>query len=173
MHFFLGCWEFSWLLLHDVTGCFRRVFKTPMKIGFFEHPFGRCRTNRKTRRKRKKRPKKNNTHFLGGLENGQEVVPPFFPKKGIFQNPQKPNFIVFPEKWMAATFFWKRLCYKEDTFRGANNENLLGSFRQKISLWGDTREAQWCRSFCCFCCCCFLCFFFFFFFGGGGLLVLL
>ena len=30
---------------------------------------------------------------MGGLENGQEVVPPFFPKKSGFQNPQKPLFL--------------------------------------------------------------------------------
>ena len=47
----------------------------------------------------KKRPKKSNTQFLGGLENGQEVVPPFFSKKSGFSKSSKtPIFIVFPEK---------------------------------------------------------------------------
>ena len=40
----------------------------------------------------KKKPKKLHP-FLGGLKNGQEVVPPFFPKEFLFsQNPQKPYF---------------------------------------------------------------------------------
>ena len=33
------------------------------------------------KKKKKKRPKKSNTPKMGGLENGQEVVPPFFQKK--------------------------------------------------------------------------------------------
>ena len=83
----------------------RRVFKKPIKIRFFEHPFARCRRNRKTRRYKKKTPKKGNIHFLGGLGNGQEVAPPFSPQKRVFQNPQKPRvFIAFPEKWLAAIF---------------------------------------------------------------------
>ena len=56
---------------------------------------------------------------MGGLENGQEVVPPFFPPKmGVFSKSSKtPVFIAFPEKWVVAIFL--RLCYKEDTFRRA------------------------------------------------------
>ena len=42
---------------------------------------------------------------MGGLENGQEVVPPFFPQKWG-QNPQKnPIFIAFPEKMGGRHFF--------------------------------------------------------------------
>ena len=67
---------------------------------------------------KKEGPKKSNIHFLGGLENGQEVVPPFFPKNRVFQNSQKPYFIVFPEKMGGNHFFSKRLCYKEDRLRG-------------------------------------------------------
>ena len=32
--FFLGSFGFTSLLLHDVTRCFRRVCKKPIKIGF-------------------------------------------------------------------------------------------------------------------------------------------
>ena len=69
--------------------------------------------------KRKKGPKKSNTQFLGGLENGQEVVPPFLSKKSGFSKSSKtPIFIVFPEKWVATIFVSKRLCYKEDRLKG-------------------------------------------------------
>ena len=34
---FFGQFRFSWLLLHDVTRCFRRVCKKTYKIGFFWH----------------------------------------------------------------------------------------------------------------------------------------
>ena len=49
--------------------------------------------------------KKSNTHFWGGLENGQEVVPPFFAQEGFFKILKAPILIAFPEKWVAATFF--------------------------------------------------------------------
>ena len=43
---------------------------------------------------------------MGGLENGQEVVPPFKKKKRVFQNPLKPLFFRrFPKKWVATIFF--------------------------------------------------------------------
>ena len=90
--------------LDALEGC----AKKPIKIVFFEHPLARCRRNRKKQKKQeeKKRPRKCNTHFLGGLENGQEVVPPFFSRKNrVFQNPQKPIFIVFPEKMGGNHFF--------------------------------------------------------------------
>ena len=99
--------------LDALEGC----AKNPIKIGFFEHPLARCRRNRK--KKKKKGPKKSNTHFWGGLENGQEVVPPFFSKKSGFSKFSKtPIFIVFPEKMGGNHFFSKRLCYKEDRLRG-------------------------------------------------------
>ena len=59
--------------------------------------------------KEKKANKKSNTHFLGGLENGQEVVPPFFSKKSGFSKSSKnPIFIVFPEKMGGNHFFFKK-----------------------------------------------------------------
>ena len=74
---------------------------------------------KKTKNKKSKQTKKSNTHFLGGLENGQDVVPPFFPKNRVFQNPQKNLFYSVSRKMGGNHFFSKRLCYKEDRFRGA------------------------------------------------------
>ena len=102
------------MALDALEGC----AKNPIKISFFEHLLARCRRNRKM--KKNKNPKKSNTPKMGGLENGQEVVPPFFPQKwGFSKSSKTPIFIAFPEKWVVAIFFWKRLCYKEDTFRRA------------------------------------------------------
>ena len=83
----------------------------------------------KKQKKQEKKTPKYNTHFWGGLENGQEVVPPFFPQKVLFFSKilKNPIFIAFPEKWVATTFFPKRLCYKEDTFKGA---------KKMITFWG-------------------------------------
>ena len=68
----------------------------------------------------KRRKKKSNTQKMGGLQNGQEVVPPFFPQNSGFSKSSKtPIFIAFPEKMGGRHFFSKRLCYKEDTFRRA------------------------------------------------------
>ena len=56
--------------------------------------------------KKKKKQKKSNTQKMGCLENGQEVVPPFFPQKSGFSKSSKtPIFIAFPEKWVVAIFF--------------------------------------------------------------------
>ena len=45
---------------------------------------------------------------MGGLENGQEVVPPFFPKKwGFSKSSKNPIFIAFPEKMGGRHFFEK------------------------------------------------------------------
>ena len=72
------------------------------------------------KQKKKKNQKKSNTQKMGGLENGQEVVPPFFPKKsGFLKSSKTPIFIAFPEKMGGRHFFLKRLCYKEDTSRRA------------------------------------------------------
>ena len=93
------------MLVDALEGC----AKNPLKIGFFEHPLARCRRNRKTRRKTKKGPKKSNTHFWGGLENGQEVVPPSFSQKsGFSKSSKKTTFIVFPEKMGGNHFFSKK-----------------------------------------------------------------
>ena len=73
----------------------------------------------KKQKKKKKKNKKSNTHFLGGLEDGQEVVPPFLSKKSGFSKSSKtPIFIAFPEKLGGNHFFSKRLCYQEDSLRG-------------------------------------------------------
>ena len=72
------------------------------------------------KQKNKKKNLKNNTHFGGGLENGQEVVPPFFFPKNVFLKMLKsPFFIAFPEKVGGGHFFKKDLGCKEGTFRGA------------------------------------------------------
>ena len=118
--FFLGSLGFvhccCMMSLDALEGCAKKPYKNRF---FLTHPLARCRRNRKKKKKKGKGPKKIYTQILGGLENGQEVVPPFFPQKsGFFQNPQNPIFIAFPEKWVA-TIFLKRLCYKEDTFRRA------------------------------------------------------
>ena len=89
--------------LDALEGC----AKNPIKIGFFEHPLARCRRNKK--KKKKKGPKKNNTQKMGGLENGQEVVPPFFSKKSGFSKSSKnPTFIAFPKKLGGNHFFFKK-----------------------------------------------------------------
>ena len=69
--------------LDALEGC----AKKPIKIGFFLHTLLLdAEETEKRRRKKKKGPKRNNTHFWGGLENGQEVVPPFFLQKiGFFK----------------------------------------------------------------------------------------
>ena len=83
---------------------------------------------------KKKAPKKSNTHFLGGLENGQEVVPPSLSKKSGFSKSSKtPIFIKFPEKLGGNHFFSKRLCYKEDSLRGGKNDNFLVPFKTEMS----------------------------------------
>ena len=62
------------------------------------------------KKQKKKGQKKSNTHFLRGLENGQEVVPPFFSKKSGFSKSSKnPIFIAFPAKMGGNHFFHK--CY--------------------------------------------------------------
>ena len=75
------------------------------------------REEKKNKQTKKVTPKK---WPLGGLQNGQEVVPPFFSKKTGFSKFSKtPIFIAFPKKMGGHHFFSKRLCYKEDTFRRA------------------------------------------------------
>ena len=105
VHLFWGEFRFSSLLLHDVTRCFRRVCKKTYKNRVvLAHPVARFRRNRK--KKKKKGPKKSNTQKMGGLENGQEVVPPFFSKKSGFSKSSKtPIFIAFPEKMCGNHFF--------------------------------------------------------------------
>ena len=47
---------------------------------------------------------------MGGLENGQEVVPPFFPKKwGFSKSSKTPIFIAFPENGWSPFFLKKAM----------------------------------------------------------------
>ena len=105
--FFLGGFGFTSLLLHAGTRCFRRVCKKPYKNRFFLSTLLLDAEETEKRRKKKKRKqKKSNTQKMGGLENGQEVVPPFFPKKSGFSKSSKtPIFIAFPEKMGGRHFF--------------------------------------------------------------------
>ena len=65
---------------------------------------------KKQEKRRKKRPKKSNTQKMGGLENGQEVVPPFLSEKTGFSKSSKTHiFIAFPEKWVATNFIKKAM----------------------------------------------------------------
>ena len=131
MHLFFGQFRFCSLLLHDVTRCFRRVCKKkPYKNRvFLTHPLARCRRNRKKKKKKKgKGPKKIYTQILGGLENGQEVVPPFFPKKSgfFFQNPQKPYFYSVSRKNGWQPFFFKGY---------VTRRTLLEGQKKMITFW--------------------------------------
>ena len=73
--------------LDALEGCAKKPYKTSFSLSTL------LLDAEETEKRRKKRPKKGNTHFLGGLENGQEVVPPFFSKNRVFQNPQKNLFL--------------------------------------------------------------------------------
>ena len=107
--FFLGGFGFTSLLLHAGTRCFRRVCKKkPYKNRVFLSTLLLDAEETEKRRKKKK-PKKSNTQKMGGLENGQEVVPPFFPKKsGFLKSSKTPIFIAFPEKMGGRHFFLKK-----------------------------------------------------------------
>ena len=52
-------------------------------------------------------PKKETPIFWGGLENGQEVVPPFFQKTGFSKSSKTPIFIAFPKNGVATIFLKK------------------------------------------------------------------
>ena len=93
--FFLGSLGFTSLLLHDVTRCFRRVCKKPYKSRFFLGTLllDAEETEKRKKKKKGKGQKKSNTQFLGGLENGQEVVPPFLSKKSGFSKSSKTLFL--------------------------------------------------------------------------------
>ena len=86
------------MLLHDVTRCFRREFKNPIKLDFFEHPLARC----------KKHPK---------LE---EVVPLFSTKRRHFKILKTPYFYSvsrIPKKLRGGHFLQNRPMLKEETFK--------------------------------------------------------
>ena len=113
------------MALDALEGC----AKNPYKNRFFWHTL---LLDAEEIEKQKKGPKKSNTQFLGGLENGQEVVPQFFSKRsGFSKSSKKPIFIAFPEKMGGNHCFSKRLCYKEDRLRGQKKINFLVPFRQK------------------------------------------
>ena len=120
------------------------------------------------KQKNKKGPKKV-TKFLGGLENGHEVVPPFFSKKsGSSKSSKTPIFIAFPENWVATIFFEKGYVKRRTALEG-KNDNFLVSFRHKClrkcqtQKKGRKREAQSWQSSCCFCCCWLFLYHWFFF----------
>ena len=48
---------------------------------------------KKQKKEEKKSQKKSYTPKMGGLQNGQEVVPPFFPKKRVFSKFSKTLFL--------------------------------------------------------------------------------
>ena len=106
--FFGGSLGFTSLLLHDVTRCFRRVCKKPYKNRVFLSTL-LLDAEETEKKKKKKGQKKSNTHFWGGLENRQEVVPPFFSKtSGLSKSSKTPIFIAFPEKLGGDHFFFKK-----------------------------------------------------------------
>ena len=83
--------------------------KKPYKNRVFLHTLLLDAEETEKRRKKKGPKKKGYTQFLGGLENGQEVVPPFFFKKTGFSKFSKtPIFIAFPEKNGVATIFFQK-----------------------------------------------------------------
>ena len=98
------------MALDALEGC----AKKPYKNRFFGHTL--LLDAEETEKRRKKKTQKSNTQFLGGLENGQEVVPPFFSKKsGFSKSSKKPIFIAFPEKWVATIFFKKAMLQRGQT----------------------------------------------------------
>ena len=116
--FFGGFWLHfivaAWLSLDALEGC----AKNPIKIGFFWHTL-LLDAEETEKRTKKKAQKKGYTPKMGGLQNGQEVVPLFFQKTGFSKSSKTPIFIAFPEKMGGHHFFSKRLCFKKDTFRRA------------------------------------------------------
>ena len=64
---------------------------------------------------------------MGGLEKGQEVVPPFLSKKtGFSKSSKTPIFIVFPEKMGGNHFFFKGYVTKR---------TLLEGQKKMITFW--------------------------------------
>ena len=105
-----GSLGFTWLLLHDVTRCFRGVCKKPYKNRLFLSTL-LLDAEETEKQQEEKNPKKSNTHFLGGLRKRAGSSSTFFaPKKRVFFKILKnPIFIVFPEKWVATIFFKKAM----------------------------------------------------------------
>ena len=94
------------MALDALEGC----AKKPYKNRVFWHTLLLDAEETEKRRKKKERPKKkSNTQFLGGLQNGQEVVPPFFSKKsGFSKSSKKPYFYSVSRKIGWQPFFYKK-----------------------------------------------------------------
>ena len=85
---------------------------------------------KKQKNKKKKGPKKLHP-FLGGLENGLEVVPPFSQKRGFSKSSETLFLLCFPKKWVAVSPFKKAYVTRRTLLEGQKNGDFLGSFRQK------------------------------------------
>ena len=86
------------LALDALEGCAKKPYKNRVFLSTLLLDAEETERRRKT--------KKRNTQKMGCLENGQEVVPPFFPKKsGFSQSSKTPIFIAFPEKMGGRHFF--------------------------------------------------------------------
>ena len=55
---------------------------------------------------KKEKAQKRQHPFFRGLENGQEVAPPFFAQKWVFENPQKPYFYSASRKKLGGRHFF-------------------------------------------------------------------
>ena len=96
------------MLLDALEGC----SKNPIKICFLITLLLDAKETEK--QEEKTRPNKF-TPILGGLENGQEVAPPFSLQKGFFLKILKnPIFIVFPESG------WRSLFLKRPMLQGGD-----------------------------------------------------
>ena len=91
------------LALDALEGC----AKKPYKNRFFLSTL--LLDAEETEKRRKKQKKESNTQKMGGLENGQEVVPPFFPQKiGFFEILKNPYFYSVSRKNGWSPFFLKK-----------------------------------------------------------------
>ena len=112
--FFWGSFGFTSLLLHDVTRCFRRVCKKNYFYRVFLHTL--LLDAEESEKEEKKGQKKSNTPKMGGLENGQEVVPPFLSKKTGFSKSSKTPFLSrFPKNGWQPFFFKKAMLERGQT----------------------------------------------------------
>ena len=91
------------LALDALEGCAKKPYKNRV---FLSTLLLDAEETEKRRKTKKKNQKKRNTQKMGGLENGQEVVPPFLSKKtGFSKSSKTPIFIAFPEKMGGNHFF--------------------------------------------------------------------
>ena len=70
--------------MHDATRCFRKVFRKPIEIVFFEHLVARCK------KKQKSSPKKKLHPFGGALKAYRNM---FHFSTKTFRNPRKSAFL--------------------------------------------------------------------------------